>query len=215
MAGTLADSCSAVEILRAASRRSGLSFHTAGVGAAEALLGICLARQGETGPAMVSSARAIECALLLDDPGFIRTAVAAAAVAALSGRRTDRGASDGIAGRRAALEESLVRSYGMISNRLVVSTLLTGAPLSEGTATQLFGAMTARHEFLGTDAPLPDSREAWLEQLAQEAEAGQCRPIGRDDLADLVISTPEGDFHWTDYRAVNNALMEVNSLYGS
>jgi hypothetical protein len=211
MAEMLADSGSAVEIIRTASRRSRLSFHTAGIGAAEALLGICLAEQGNTQAAMESSARAVECALLLEDAALIQTAVAAAILASFYGGNAHIESSYARTSRRTALEESLVRSYGAISDRLVVSNLLAGIPPTEGTATQLFDAMTARHGFLKTEDPLPDSREAWLEKLAYAAAAGQCPPIGQDDLASLMISTPEGDFHWSDFAAVNNALMEVNS----
>jgi hypothetical protein len=211
MAEMLADSGSAAEIIRTASCRSRLSFHTAGIGAAEALLGILQAEQGNTQAAMASSARAVECALLLEDATLIQTAVAAAILASFHAGNAHIEFSDTKASRRTALEESLVRSYGVISDRLVVSNLLAGIPPTEGTATQLFDAMNARHGFLKTEDPLPDSREAWLEQLAYAAAAGQCPPIGRDDLASLRISTPEGDFHWSDFGAVNNALMEVNS----
>jgi hypothetical protein len=159
---------------------------------------------------MTAAARAVESALLLEDPRSSRVAAAAAAVAALTaglpGRDPARSAE-----RRAALEESLLRSYGTLSDRLIVSTLLAGAPLSESAASHLFDVAVARRSRLGDSAPPANSPGAWLEELAIAAASGRCPPVGRGDLAGLRVETPEGDFHWSDHIAINRALMAAGS----
>lgn len=189
---------SAITALRVAARRSEISFHTAGLAAACALLAV--AAEGEERAA--AATRAVECALLADDPALLRAAVVAAGQ--LAPARGDRVA------RRSALEAALVREYGRLSDRLAVSTMLAGVPLSDKAGAALHRAAAARAAFLG-EAEVACTPAAWLQHLAGEAARGRCRPIGHDDLDRLTVSTPEGDFHWTDFPAVNTALADLGS----